>query len=238
MTTEEFQGTVVLVTGAAGGIGRAICARFEACGAEVYRTDVAPLEHARFVQGDLTDPAFSRQCLRYVLDNGSRLDVLVNSAGICPRVALPDITLEDWHTVMDTNLTSAFLLSQACMEVMIEQHSGVIVNLCSLAGKVGGIAVGAHYSASKAALECLTKTLARHGAGHGVRANAVAPGIIDTEMTRSATAAQQEALLKTIPQGYIGSPNDVAGPVVFLASSSASYITGATLNVNGGLLME
>ncbi len=172
------------------------------------------------------------------MDEVHRLDVLVNSAGICPRTALPDITAEEWKMVLDVNLTSVFLLSQACMEPMKRQRSGAIVNLASLAGKVGGIAVGAHYSASKAAMICLTKTLARYGAAHGVRVNAVAPGVINTEMTGLASAEVQESLLKTIPVGRFGEAGEVAEAICFLASHAASYITGTTLDVNGGLLME
>ena len=238
MNRNDFEGAVVLVTGAAGGIGAATCGAFEARGAIVYRTDLRPVDGPRFIAGDVAEPAFLRSCLERILGEAGRLDVLVNNAGICPRTALPDITADEWKQVLDVNLTSAFLLSQACMAVMIRQKSGAIVNLASLAGKVGGIAVGAHYSASKAALACLTKTLARYGAPHGVRVNAVAPGVIDTEMTRAASPEAQAALLQTIPAGCFGQAGDVAEAICFLASRAAAYIVGTTLDVNGGLLME
>lgn len=238
MERKDFQGAVVLITGATGGIGAATCAAFEARGAIVYGADLRPVAGPRFIAGDIADPTFLRSCLDRILSEAGRLDVLVNNAGVCPRTALPDITAEEWRQVLDINLTAAFLLSQACMAVMIRQKSGAIVNLASLAGKVGGIAVGAHYSASKAALACLTKTLARYGAPHGVRVNAVAPGVIDTEMTRAASPEAQAALLKTIPVGCFGKPDDVADAICFLASREASYIVGTTLDINGGLLME
>ena len=239
MEKNEFRDAVVLVTGAAGGIGRAICGRFKAAGARVYPTDRVLVENeVHFIQGDLADPAFPAQCVRRITDETGRLDVLVNNAGVCPRTALPDVGAAEWTQVMNVNLTSAFLLGQACIEVMIQQQSGVIINIASMAGKLGGITVGAHYSASKAALICLTKTFAKHGAPHGVRANAVAPGVIDTAILRAATAEQRQALLESIPLGHIAEPDQVAGPVLFLCSKDASYITGATLDVNGGFLMD
>jgi 3-oxoacyl-[acyl-carrier protein] reductase len=238
MCTTEFHGSVVLVTGAAGGIGQAIGLAFEARGATVYRTDIRPGTEPRFITGDIADPQFPRRCVDQLLREAGRIDVLVNNAGICPRTALPDITAEEWKRVLDINLTSSFLLGQACMAAMVPRKSGAIISLASLAGKVGGIAVGAHYSASKAAIICLTKTLARYGAPHGVRANAVAPGVIQTEMTAAATPEAREALAKSIPLGRFGTPEEVAETIVFLASKAAGYITGVTLDINGGLLMD
>ena len=196
------------------------------------------MQSPRFIQGDLTDSRFPQQCVEQILRQTDRIDVLVNNAGICPRVAIPEITVEEWHKVMDINLTSAFLLSQACIEVMIKQGSGPIVNISSMSGQLGGFTSGAHYCASKAALICLTKVLARHGAPHRVRVNAIAPGVIDTPITKAATPAQRESLLSGIPLGYIADPKEVAGPVLFLASQHASFITGVTLSVNGGMLMD
>ena len=230
--------SVVLVTGAAGGIGRAICERFEAHGARVYPTDRVEMDAPRFIRGDLSDSAFPGEWAARVLEEAGRIDVLVNNAGMCPRTPLGEITLEEWNRVLTVNLTSAFLLSQLCVEAMIRQGSGAIVNVASMAGRMGGVAVGAHYSATKAALICLTKTLARHGAPHGVRANAVAPGVIDTEITAAASPESREALLNSIPLGRFGSPGEVAEVILFLASDAASYVTGVTLDVNGGVLMD
>ncbi|MDP6780061.1 MAG: SDR family NAD(P)-dependent oxidoreductase [Candidatus Latescibacteria bacterium] len=234
----RFMESVVLVTGAAGGIGSAICARFEALGARVFPTDRVVMDAPRFIQGDLSDSAFPREWVARVSKEAGRIDVLVNNAGICPRTPLDEITLEEWNQVLTVNLTSAFLLSQTCIEAMIRQGSGSIVNVGSMAGRMGGVAVGAHYSATKAALICLTKTLARHGAPRGVRVNAVAPGVIDTEITAAAAPEMRETLRASIPLGRFGSPEEVAETILFLASAAASYVTGVTLDVNGGLLMD
>lgn len=238
MNEGEFKDKVVLITGAAGGIGRELCEEFAARGALVYKTDIVKLAEPHFIAGDISEPEFVRECVRFVLDDAGRIDILINNAGICLRTSLLDITVEEWRNVLDVNLTSTFLLSQLCLGKMIEQRSGSIVNLSSVAGKVGGIAVGAHYSASKAAISCLTKTFARYGAPYGVRVNAVAPGIIDTVITRAAGAEKIESLRQTIPLGRIGDAGEVAKPIIFLASDQASYITGVTLDINGGLLMD
>lgn len=228
----------MLVTGAAGGIGRAVCRVFEQCGSITYPVDLQPAEAPRFLQGDIRDAGFRARCLQSVLEGQGRLDVLVNNAGICPRTPLPDISPSEWNAVLEVNLTAVFLLSQAAMRIMVEQGSGCIVNMASLSGKVGGIAVGAHYSASKAAIIGLTKTLARYGAPHGIRVNAVAPGVIDTAITRAASVEALEEFRRTIPLRRIGEAHEAAGPVLFLASSLASYITGAVIDANGGLLMD
>jgi len=238
MIYPEFKDKVIMVTGAAGGIGSKLVERFEACGAVVYGTDIVESKQQHFIRGDISDTAFQKSWLKDVLEKEGRVDVLINNAGVCPRTALSDITEDEWRRVIDINLTATFFLSQICIEQMISQKSGVIINLASLAGKVGGIAVGAHYSASKAAIACLTKTLARSGAGHGVRVNAVAPGVIDTDITSAATPQQREAFKTTIPMGRIGDADEVVRPIMFLVSAEASYITGATLDINGGLLMD
>lgn len=241
----NFTGKVVLITGAAGGIGRATWRKFEEHGATVYATDIAGCPEdveeggkARFIPGDLSDPVFIQRCVQDVLERERHIDILVNNAGICPRTPLPDISLSEWRKVLDINLTVPFQLSRECLKTMAEQKSGSIVNITSLAGKTGGIAVGAHYSASKAALACITKTMALYGAPCGVRVNAVAPGIVDTAINRAASDEQRENYIRNIPLGYFASPEEIAGPVLFLSSEDASYITGAVLDVNGGFLMD
>lgn len=234
----EFSNQIVIVTGAAGAIGRRVAERFTELGAHVYGTDIQEVNTANFTRGDLCDPEFVAQWVKGIRSETNRVDVLVNVAGICPRTPLPDIPASEWDDVLRINLRAAFSLSQAVMQCMVEQKSGAIISISSLAGKVGGITVGAHYCASKAALVSMTKSLARYGASYGVRANAVAPGIIDTEMGTAVSPKMIEHFKTSIPMGRLGSVEEVVEPIVFLASKEASYITGATLDVNGGILMD
>ena len=233
----EFRDKVTLITGSVGGIGSTLAEKFSEYNARVYRTDISHSYGSGFIQGDISDPVFIKTLVKKIMDKEGRIDILVNNAGICPRTKISDISPEEWRQVMDINLTSVFLLSQSVLDIMIRQKSGAIVNLTSTAGKVGGIAVGAHYSASKAAIGCLTKTLAKSGAPHGVRVNAIAPGIIDTVMKDGLSNEQMESLLNTIPLGRLGTPSEVANMIMVLASSLSSYITGINLDINGGLLM-
>lgn len=228
---------VVLVTGSAGGIGSALVNELEAVGAKVYGTDISAHQHQNYIQGDLTDQAFIAQLVDGIIEKEGRIDVLVNNAGIYLRTPVKDITKAEWDKLMNINVTSVFLLTQAIIGTMIERKSGAIVSLASVAGKVGGIIAGAHYAASKAAVECLTKSLAKLGAPHGVRVNAVAPGIIDTSMQDGVPDHQMELLMNNIPMGRLGTAKEVAQSIVFLASDAASYVTGQTISVNGGTYM-
>lgn len=237
MIFSEFKNRVVIVTGATGGIGSAVCKEFAKHKAIVYQTDIQHSENLNFIRGDISDQKFIEELVKEVRTREGRIDVLINNAGICPRTDILDITLDEWSKVMDINLASIFLLSQAVLKVMIANNYGSIVNLASLAGQVGGIAVGAHYSATKAAIECLTKTFARKGASHGIRVNAIAPGVIDTDIHKETTKEQLEHYLQTIPIGRKGTPGEVANMILVLASDLASYVTGTTIDVNGGLKM-
>ena len=237
MTYSEFKDKVVLITGASGGIGSAVCREFLSAEAKVYQTDIVGTNNPGFIQGDISDTVFIRNLVDEVVEKEGRIDILVNNAGICPRTSILNITPEEWRKVMDVNLTSTFFLSQAVIEIMIKNNSGTIVNLASIAGKVGGIAVGAHYSASKAAIECLTKTFAKYGAPYGIRVNAVAPGVIDTDIHKTATPEQLEQYNKSIPLGRMGTPKEVADVILMLASGQASYLTGAVIDINGGQRM-
>lgn len=233
----EFKNQVVLITGAAGGIGSALVSEFSKYKANVYPTDIKKSDHPNFIQADISDPDFIRRFVKQVMDREGRIDILVNNAGICPRTPVLEISREEWQKVMDINLTSIFFLSQGVMEIMIRQKSGTIVNLSSIAGKNGGTTVGAHYSASKAAIECLTKTLAKTGAPHGIRVNAVAPGIIDTDMQDGVTPEQMEQFHRSIPMKRLGTPGEVASIILVMASSLASYVTGTNIDIDGGLIM-
>ena len=233
----EFRDQAVLITGASGGIGSTLVSEFSKYEAKVYPTDIRENGHPDFIQGDISDPEFIKRLVKQVMDREGRIDILVNSAGVCPRTPVLEISREEWQKVLDINLTSMFFLSQAVMEIMIRQKSGTIVNLSSIAGKNGGTTVGAHYSASKAAIGCLTKTLAKTGSPHGIRVNAVAPGIIDTDMQDTVTPEQMGNFLRSIPMKRLGSPGEVASIILVLASNLASYVTGTNLDLDGGLNM-
>jgi len=235
---QEFAGKTVLITGVAGEIGRPLAHRFSSLHANVFSTDLREVDLPNFTAGDVSDSDFVTDWVGSILSETNRIDVLVNVAGICPRTAVVDISTDEWDRVLQVNLRSVFLLSQAVIRNMVVRKEGAIVSLASLAGKVGGLAVGAHYSASKAAIGALTKSLARYGGPHNVRANAVAPGIIDTAMTTVAGPKTVEKLIQSIPMARLGSVEEVIPPILFLASSQASYITGVTLDINGGILMD
>lgn len=237
MIFSEFNNKVVLITGANGGIGSAVCSEFAKHNAKVYQTDIQHSEEINFIQGDISDQAFIKELVQQVIDQEGRIDILVNNAGICPRTDVLDISLDEWRKVVEVNLDSVFFLSQAVLKIMIANNSGSIVNLASLAGQIGGIAVGAHYSASKAAIECLTKTFARKGAPHGIRVNSIAPGVIDTDIHKESTKEQIEHYIQSIPLGRKGSPEEVANIILVLVSDLASYITGTTIDINGGINM-
>lgn len=228
---------VVLVTGAEGGIGSALVDSLKKLGAKVYGTDISARGDENYYQGDLTSEAFIAALVSGIIEKEGRIDVLVNNAGIYLRTPVKDITKAEWEKLMDINLTSVFLLTQAVINTMIAQKSGAIVSLASVAGKVGGLIAGAHYAASKAAVECLTKSLAKLGAGSGVRVNAVAPGIIDTSMQDGVPANQMDFLMANIPMGRLGTAAEVANAIIFLASDASSYITGQTISINGGTYM-
>ncbi len=244
-----LSGKVALVTGAARGSGLAIARRLAQAGAAVLLADLdegeveqaaralaaAGLE-ARGQPVDVSSPEQVRAVVARALGEWGRVDILVNNAGICPITPLDAIGLEEWNRVLAVNLTGAFLCSQAVVPAMRAQGRGKIIKIASSAGQMGGLAVGAHYSASKAGLLGLTKSLARILAP-AIQVNAVAPGTTETNMTRRWGSRTLERLLAQVPAGRLGRPDDVAGAVLFLASEDADYITGQTLSVNGGLLM-
>ncbi len=242
---------VAIVTGAGDGIGRAIAMALADEGSHVWALDIDGKKAAAVAaeiqsrggqafseaidvsQGEAVRAAFAR-----IYHKHGRIDILVNNAGICQRASIADITERDWDRILAVNLKGTFLCSQAVMAIMKQQRRGKIINLGSVAGKVGGIAVGAHYSASKAAVMCFTKSLARDLAPFNVNVNAIAPGVIATDMTQRITGGDWSQYLETIPLGRIGMVEEVAHVAVFLASPSSSYLTGEIIDVNGGQLMD
>jgi NAD(P)-dependent dehydrogenase (short-subunit alcohol dehydrogenase family) len=185
---------------------------------------------------DVTNRQQVHATVKEALEHFGHLDILVNNAGLGIATSFEKVSEEEWDLLVNTNLKSAFLFSQAVLPEMIRQNYGRIVNFSSQAARTGGIVVSVAYSAAKAGVICLTKTLAQIGAKHGITANAVAPGVINTPFLESMPGSDRFA--ERIPMGRIGRPDEVAQVVLFLASNDASYITGATLDVNGGMVMS
>ncbi len=241
---------VVIITGGGGGIGRACAQAFAAEGARVVVADVN-LEQARTVaaevdgeeraiavQVDVTSPASVKAMFDAALAAFGRVDVLVNGAGIFHRTPIDDLTVEEWDQLMAINLKGTFLCSQAALRVMKPQRAGCIVNIASMGGQVGGIVAGADYAASKAGVLTFTKSLAKNAGPFGIRVNAVNPGVIITGMTTPWGAETLERMRQDTPLGRNGTPEDVAWPIVFLASDQAAFIHGTHLDINGGRYMD
>jgi 3-oxoacyl-[acyl-carrier protein] reductase len=244
-----LENDVALVTGASRGIGHAIALALASAGARVIGTattaegaaklGAALASHGYNGRGAVLDASVgaSVEALLAELETAGELPtILVNNAAITRDTLLLRMKLEDWDRVIATNLTAVFRLSKGCVRRMMKERRGRIINLTSVVGLTGNPGQ-ANYAAAKAGLLGFTKSLAQELASRGITVNAVAPGFIDTDMTRGLTEEQRTALLTRVPLGRLGAPEDVAAAVVFLASPQASYITGETLHVNGGMYM-
>jgi 3-oxoacyl-[acyl-carrier protein] reductase len=243
----DFSGKVVLITGGSRGIGRACAVAFADLGAQVvigYAGNEAAANETlallktkgRALRFDVADAAACAKAVDSVVEEFGRLDVLVNNAG----VALDGLVLrtkeEDWDRQLDTNLKGAFALIRAAARPMMKQRAGAIVNLTSVVGETGNAGQAA-YSASKAGLIGLTKSVARELASRNIRVNAVSPGLIETDMTARISGETRTKMVEEIPLSRLGAASEIAHAVVFLASNEASYITGEVLRVNGGMYM-
>lgn len=241
---EEIE-RVVIVTGSESGIGLAVTQLLLESGCHVVGADISnrnnPHEdHPRFsfIPTDVTIDDEIDGLFAAVLHRFGRLDVLFNCAGITSLDPISAITSESWDSMFAVNLKAVFFCSKRALEIMERQGFGRIINVASNAGKSGGKAVGAHYSASKAGVICLTRSMAMHAAEYNITVNCVAPGPTSTPMTAGWDKEVQRSLVDKIPLGRFAEPVEVAEAIVFLASEAARYITGETLNVNGGLLMD
>jgi len=247
---KEFQEAWVVVTGGSRGIGRAIALNFASKGANVaivyldHRTQgqqvlnelkalgVEAEEHAT----DVKNFSAIQELLADFIKRNGRIDVLINCAGINRDRSFSKLTTEQWHEVIDTNLTGAFNCSKAVWDQMKSQNYGRIVSISSVVGQAGNFGQ-ANYSASKAGLLGFTKSLALEGARNNVTANAICPGFIDTDMVRAIPAEALEKVVQKIPMQRLGQPDEIARAVTFLASPESGYITGQVIAVNGGLYM-
>lgn len=247
----KLKNRVAIVTGAARGIGRAIALTFVREGARVGLVDMDrdTLERVREEIEKRKGEALSLPCditknlqviemVDRVQKAFGRVDILVNNAGIIRRGTIETVTEEDWDRVIEVNLKGTFNCSKAVVGIMKEQGYGKIVNISSIAGKMGDITSAPGYGPSKAGIDALTKTLARQLAPYGINVNGVAPHAIETEMSAQWSDEKRREIIASIPLGRLGKPEDVAEAVLFLVSDEASFITGEILDVNGGALMD
>jgi 3-oxoacyl-[acyl-carrier protein] reductase len=238
-----LDGKVAIVTGAAGGIGLACVHALAAEGVRVVAGDLrlGALELAAEgvvgVEADVTKADDAQRLVDEALQRFDRLDVLVAAAGVFDNTPFDRLEPERWDAVLAVNLRGVFLTAQAALGAMIPRGSGRIVLIASLGGQTGGLAASAAYASSKGGVITLTKSIARHAGPHGITVNSVAPGIIDSPMTANWPLETKERLVAATPLGRIGTVDEVASAVVFLASDQASFVHGMRLDVNGGLLM-
>jgi 3-oxoacyl-[acyl-carrier protein] reductase len=243
-----LEGKKAIVTGGSRGIGMEIVKKFLSEGASVYFMDLVESEamddfqalagetgaSVTFKKTDVSSEEEVTGVVKEILEDSGGIDVLVNNAGITRDGLIFRMPVENWEMVLKINLTSAFLLSKHLAMAMMKRKTGSIVNMASVVG-IGGNPGQTNYSASKAGLIGFTKSLAKEVAARGVRVNAVAPGYIDTEMTKKLNEQAREAMLSQVPMGRPGTPEEVAKVVLFLASDLASYITGRVIQIDGGM---
>ena len=249
----EFQDKTVVVTGSTQGIGREIAMKFAAEGAnlivnginvpeqeELAKSACAEIEklggHGAYILGDVSKPEDTDALIKFAMETFGKIDVIVNNAGITRDNLIMRMSEAEWDSVLSVNLKGAFNVIKSASRTLMKQRSGVIVNMASVSGVMGN-AGQANYSASKAGLIGLTKTVAKEFASRGIRCNAIAPGFIQTAMTDKLKDEITESYMTSIPLGKFGQVEDIANLAVFLSGDKAKYITGQVINVDGGLVM-
>jgi NAD(P)-dependent dehydrogenase (short-subunit alcohol dehydrogenase family) len=248
VTPQDFAGRVAIVTGAARGLGRAAAIRLHQRGASVAinardaaraRAVMAALgDRALAVPGDLTADGVPQVIVRRTLEQFGRVDIIVNNAASAPTTRFAEISVAEWRHALDVNMTVPFLMIKAALETMKAQHYGRIINISSTAGRMVSTLGGAHYTASKTGLLGLTRAAAKELGPFGITVNAVCPGMIGTELTRESASPERLAqIAATFPVPRLGTPREVADLICFAASEAAGYITGTSLDINGGDLM-
>lgn len=242
----SLEGKVALVTGASRGIGKAIAELFVERGATVIGTATSESgaqaisaylgNNGKGLALNVTDAESVETVLKSINDEFGAIDILVNNAGITRDNLLMRMKDDEWSDILDTNLTSIFRMSKAVLRGMMKKRNGRIINVGSVVGTMGN-AGQANYAAAKAGVIGFTKSMAREVASRGVTVNTVAPGFIETDMTKALNDEQRAATLAQVPAGRLGDPREIASAVAFLASPEGAYITGETLHVNGGMYM-
>jgi 3-oxoacyl-[acyl-carrier protein] reductase len=243
---------VAVITGGGQGIGKGMAERFAAEGASVMIGDIDPnvgqataeeIDAAAsgkigFIKADVKKKDEISHLVESTQQEFGKIDIMVNNAGICSLTGIEEMTEQEWDDMLNINLRGVFFCSQAVTPIMKRQKAGTILNMASLAGKVGGVVVGPHYAASKAGVICLTKSFAKALAPYGVRVNAISPGPIETAMTADWPADMRANFAKQTPLGRFAQAEDISEAALFLVSDGARHITGEILDVNGGLIMD
>ena len=248
----KFRDKVAIVTGSGQGIGKRIAERLGAEGTSVVIGDVnldtaqqtakeiekTFLTKTAFLKADVKKREDVYNLMDFTVKNFAKIDILVNNAGILYQTKVDEISQKEWDEVLAVNLRGVFFCCQAVMHYMKKNKQGRILNMASSAGKIGGILAGAHYSASKAGVICLTKVFAKELAPFGVTVNAIAPGLVDTSLLEAYPSEVIENYKKSCPLGTLADRDDVAEAAIFLLSDETKHITGEILDVNGGILMD
>lgn len=244
----NLTGKTAMITGSAGGIGAQTARQFVEVGAKVMLVDLDEnkldqlsrelgQENAVYSKVDLTKLTEIESLVEHAVSEFGKIDALVNAAGVCQFIGMQEINEDNWDEIININLKSVFFLSRSVMEIMKNQKSGKIINIASSAAENGGILAGAHYCVAKAGVINLTKSLARLLAEDNIQVNVISPGPVETQMIDVLSEAKKAEYISQIPLKRMGTPEDIASAILFLADSSSNYITGQVIRVNGGLIM-